>query len=793
VKTPLGGARGAAAAFGLLATGAPLLQMDHTLPTGRAVLAFGAVALLMAEITQVYLRGRASWLGIIVVGPLLIAAGQGLAVPLAASAFALAAIAAHSMYGSRRMVAVCVLDIVASLVSLAMLERLIDGSAMPPTEMIAPALVVTMFAGFMRAFYSALQRQADAGDREALLARTSRTLLGVTDREQAYSIVRQAAAALCELTAGLGLLQVRSQGEHAVVEHCFGLTESLVGLRLPTPAVLPGTDGHVLTRLDPDSVAELGAAVRGRQVFGMRLGADPELILLLTCTNRVPQEIFGVLHTLTAELALVEANCRSHAELFTLAHHDSLTTIANRASFFSRLTSVVDGAVGVEARVGLLVVDLDDFKTVNDTLGHGAGDRVLIEVANRMTELAGKFGTAARFGGDEFALLLTEVDDPGEVDRIAERLRDSLLDPIPWITGSIRVGASIGVTSGAQGATAGDLMRCADIAMYSAKALGKNRVVRFSDDQHGSIAHLRVLEEHLLYAIERDEIVLHYQPQVVLITGRCLGVEVLARWQHPTLGLLSPSVFIPLAERVGQIAELGEYILVTACQEVMRWPEPAVGLPLRLSVNVSARQLTGGGFARIVADALRVSGMAAERLTLEFTETDLIADRALVAPLAALRALGVRLALDDFGAGFASLANVRALAVRQLKIDRRLLGGDDPATHDDLVLMIMAVSQLLNLETVAEAVETAEHADWARSCGMELAQGNVFCPPAPASEVVAWLADTDWGRSTGRGAHSLRVVASPRFGAASSPLGRLAVPAGQPPGCPGALPAGPGP
>ena len=333
---------------------------------------------------------------------------------------------------------------------------------------------------------------------------------------------------------------------------------------------------------------------------------------------------------------------------------------------------------------------------------------------------------AARFGGDEFALLLTGLDRPDHADEVADRLR------------RVTVTASIGLAGATPKLTAGDLMRCADIAMYSAKAKGKNRVERFTESGHGEIAQLRLLEEHLAHAVERGEIVLHYQPHIDLRTGRCAGAEALARWQHPNLGLLPPGTFIPLAERTGHVA-LGNHVLASACRQMADWSGRPGADGLRLAVNVAPRQLDDPRFADTVVAVLEDSGLPAPQLTLEITESELIDERNARVQLQRVADAGVRIAIDDFDTGYASLASLRSFPVHQLKIDRSFLAQGDELRADEMFRLVISVGEILDLEIVAEGVETEQQAEVVRHAGVPLAQGYLFARPMPAAEVPSWL------------------------------------------------------
>jgi diguanylate cyclase (GGDEF)-like protein len=622
--------------------------------------------------------------------------------------------------------------------------QLTQVSRQPNSAMILGMLPQLAAMGLLlRGLYALLTRLERAAARETLLARTGSRLLGRTDTEEVRAIVREAGATLWSQLPGVGMLVLRPDGDRVVVEGSFGFTEDVQGAVLPA-ACLEGLDPR-----DNVTVAGLGARsaafdqlVGGRRQWRAAGLATPDVdrILLAGGTQRIPDEVFEAARTLTMQWSLAEANCGAHTELAHRAHHDQLTALPNRALFFQRLTVAVDAAKSGGDEISLLIVDLDDFKQVNDTYGHTAGDELLREVAERLIEVGGETAMPARFGGDEFALVLIGSRDA--TDRTADQLRERLLEPFRLTRATVSVGASIGVATATRTLTAGDLMRCADIAMYSAKAKGKNRVERFTAANHGEIAQVRLLEEHLAQAVERDEIVLHYQPQIDLSTGLCIGVEALVRWRHPALGLLSPARFIPMAEQTGQIIGLGEHVLRTACQQMARWMElPAAGA-LRVAVNVAPRQLVDPGFARKVRAALRDSGLPAPRLVLELTESELIDQQVAREQLRAVAELGIRIAIDDFGTGYASLASLRSFPVHQLKIDRSFLVGGEDADADAMFRLVISVGQILELETIVEGVETPAQEALLRGAGVALAQGYRFAWPMPAEDLPDWLAGT---------------------------------------------------
>jgi diguanylate cyclase (GGDEF)-like protein len=611
------------------------------------------------------------------------------------------------------------------------------------TGAIAVGAVCLLVAFLIALVYMAVTGQERAAAREALLARNSRKLLGLSDPEEVRFVTGETAGALVAATPGLGLMFLRREGGHLVVEAAYGLPRVAQGDLLPIGALarLDPDDTGTMHRLEGDT-DDIDALVTERRHWrGCGIGSqDAERFVLVGAGRWTPNDAYDAVRTLVAQRAIAEAGCTNQILTAHAPATDELAGLPGRAVFFHRVTSALSSAGVHESAVALLIVDLDDFKLVNDSLGQTAGDEVLSEVAARIVELAAEHdGIAARFGGDEFAVLVTGLDGRSEAIGVAERLCDDLRAPIRTSMGGTSLSASIGLAVAGSGLTPADLIRCADIAMYSAKARGKNRVEEYTEERYGGIAQVRVLEEHLAKAVGGREIVVHYQPMIDLKTGRCVGMEALARWQHPTLGLLKPASFIPLAERGGYAVELGASVLQAACRQTMSWSELPGGDGLRIAVNVAGGQLVSPGFVQTVVDQLIESGLPASRLTLELTESEVLYDPTAQAQMSALAEMGVRIALDDFGAGFASLANLHAVPVYQLKIDRGLLARRDEAGADAMVNLIMSVSDYLGLETVAEQVETVEHAEWARRIGIRLAHGHLFAAPMPAEEFAAWL------------------------------------------------------
>jgi diguanylate cyclase (GGDEF)-like protein len=434
---------------------------------------------------------------------------------------------------------------------------------------------------------------------------------------------------------------------------------------------------------------------------------------------------------------------RARAALAHRATHDPLTGLPNRRAFVEEVERELDRRrrdPGAAGHVAVLFVDVDDFKLVNDSLGHGAGDRLLEAVADRLTAALRPQDVVARFGGDEFTVLVADVAGEEAALVVAERLAAALVPPIDLDGESRFVTASVGLTvAGGRDGGADQLLQDADAAMYRAKQLGKARCEAFDDSLREAAMRRLALESGLREALARDELRLVYQPQVRLPDGAISGVEALIRWRHPALGTISPAEFVPMAERLGLIEDIGDWVVRTACAEAMRWDRPDV----EVAVNVSPRQLASEGFADTVRDALRTSGLAAHRLCLEVTETALLADVAAAqAMLSRLRALGVLLAVDDFGVGHASLRHLRELLpVDAVKIDKSFVDGLTAEREDAaIVSAVVRLAEGLGLDCVAEGVEHAEQAQALAEMGCSNAQGYFFAKPMAPEALAALLA-----------------------------------------------------
>ena len=428
------------------------------------------------------------------------------------------------------------------------------------------------------------------------------------------------------------------------------------------------------------------------------------------------------------------------------ALHDSLTGLANRTMFTQQTATALRAASPHAASVGALFIDLDDFKTVNDSLGHAVGDQLLQEVAHRLITNLSSADLAARLGGDEFAILVVDADGERGALEVADQVLGLVAEPFTILGREIRVTCSIGIAlATADDADAEVLLRSADVAMYLAKERGKNRAAMFEDHLHTSVFERLELKADLVRAIEDGQLRCHYQPIVSLQTGRISGVEALVRWDHPVKGRLKPDAFIPLAEDTGLIVPLGGWVLREACKQLRAWQLTLPpGSSLTISVNLSVRQLAHEHIIRDVREAIEDAQLDPSTLTLEITETTLMHDTEVTRHrLAQLRELGVSLAVDDFGTGYSSLQYVQRFPIDIIKIDRSFVTGLGTNPGDGAVVQSMIeLAQRLGVHTVAEGIDRPEQVTLLQSLGADLGQGYLFSEPVTADQIDALLASS---------------------------------------------------
>ena len=563
--------------------------------------------------------------------------------------------------------------------------------------------------------------------------REARLVEGLAARERHMRALVAGSSDVITLCDSTGLVRYQSAAATTV----FGLTtDDVVGRRVSDLA--HPEDGH---RLLSALVAARAVDEHAREpvVWQLRDTGRGRRYMETMISDRLddPDVRALVLHTreITEHLSL-------QAQLSHRAFHDDLTGLPNRALLRDRmhqaLARLMEGAPAGDARIGVLLVDLDGFKAVNDSLGPDDGDTLLVEIAERLTRLVRVGDTLARLGGDEFVLLLESIDGPDRSVRIAERILEEMSRPVLVGGRTVTVSASIGVTVGTSGTTRSDLLRDADLAMRAAKARGGGCVVSFEPGMRsGATRHDLRLE--LGEAITRGDLVLHYQPVVDLDTGTMGSAEALVRWNHPTRGLLPPAEFIPVAEESGLIADLGGWVLGEAVRQAVAWD--AEGTSVNIAVNLSVRQLRTGLAAK-VAEVLENVGLTPDRLVLELTESMLIDDtHDGLTELTELRRMGVHLAIDDFGTGYSSLAYLGRLPIDLVKIDRSFVAGLGTGNeYNALTKGILTLGEEFGLTVIAEGIEREDQLSTLRELGCRWGQGYLFAAPAPAAELIGYRA-----------------------------------------------------
>ena len=577
--------------------------------------------------------------------------------------------------------------------------------------------------GALAATFNAMAEAIDAQQRQLM-----EQLFG---RARLAAIVESSDQAILGLTPDLVITSWNPGAERLygyTAEEAVGRT---VDLLLP-PQRVPGSSSlHRVAAGERFSGYETEARAKDGRIIPISVAASP-----IVDGDGTVVGISSIAEDISERKALEE---RLHHQAF----HDPLTNLANRALLKDRLEHALARQARSGGLLGVVLLDLDDFKSINDSLGHRAGDELLVSVADRLRRCVREADTLARLGGDEFAILLEDLHDPHEAVVVAERIAAELSSRFTYEGQGFPVSASVGISLAEAGlANLDDVIRDADVAMYLTKSTAKGGFTLFEPGMHLAVKQRLQLKADLAKAMGTDELSLHYQPIVDLPSGEIVGVEALARWQHPELGMVPPNEFIPVAEESGLIVPLGLWVLETACREVTGWQETGDASPsLRVSVNVSGRQLEDPRFVDHVGHVLETSGFDPARLVLEITETVLVskADES-VEQLRQLKRLGVQLAIDDFGTGYSSLSSLQQLPVDILKVDRsfvaRLDGDDEQAV---VARAILGLGRTLQLETVAEGVESLNQADELRRLECDMAQGYYFARPADAKRVAALL------------------------------------------------------
>lgn len=422
-----------------------------------------------------------------------------------------------------------------------------------------------------------------------------------------------------------------------------------------------------------------------------------------------------------------------------LAHHDALTGLANRYSFESRLEQALLTAQRERTMLAVLFIDLDRFKTINDTMGHPVGDRLLQEVARRLQACVRASDIVARLGGDEFVVVLSHIGATADAAAIAEKILGSLAMSFEIDGNALYSAASIGISIfPTDGGDSTSLMKNADTALYYAKERGRNNFQFFTQAMNVAAAERLTIERELRAALQSRQFEVHYQPKVMAKSGQVCGVEALVRWRHPQLGLVPPDKFIPIAEETGQIEPIGNWVLEEACRQLTVWRIAGLN-HLRMAVNLSARQLRSGSLVSYVRELIERHGLEEGDLELEITESVAMAEpKAAIALLHELRALGVGLAIDDFGTGYSSLAYLKRLPIQTIKLDRTFVRDIETDPNDAAIcLATLALAKSLGLQVVAEGVENKAQRHFLTSRGCDVLQGYLFGKPAPAGEWTA--------------------------------------------------------
>ncbi|ASD22879.1 hypothetical protein B7495_12895 [Cryobacterium sp. LW097] len=663
-------------------------------------------------------------------------------VPLAAAPVFFAAAWLRTLYGTSWRSAIRGALYTVAVLTITVLWPLTPGHPTAPdmarqAATISIMLLIILVAEQLR---TVLQANDWAIERDKALTETGSRLLGMTDANAIRLLSWTTAGELGATTPGLRVVKVVRHEELLLVGAHTG------DFIVPPPTSFPG---DVLRTIGTNGDAQIMRTGPLDDAAGLPLlwecvsltEQEEDAWLLVGAPKRIPEGTILSVRSLVNQVNLALRNSRSHHQLTAQAQHDTLTGLDNRLSFTSQLGALLARTDTTEG-LHVLFLDLDDFKDVNDHMGHRAGDAVLTEVAERLRNCTRPQDICSRLGGDEFAVVLTGTTIAA-AKAIAQRMVGSLAAPIIVDGRPCRVGASVGVATAAPGANLDELVHQADVAMYAAKAHGKGQVQLFQPGLLQNESALVSFERQLGRAAGGGQLEVHYQPIVSLPELHCTGAEALVRWRHPERGMLMPCDFIPLAETSGAILGIGAFVLRRSCTDAVTWPEVRPGVPMTVNVNISARELESDHFVDSVLWCLADSGLPAQRLVLELTETVVLESIAAVDRLKALAAHGIRVAIDDFGTGYSSLATLRSLPISVVKLDASFVSGALSNSVDRTVVeAIVQMSAKLGIDTIAEGVERLDQQELLAQIGTDAVQGHLYCSAVPLAELREWLART---------------------------------------------------
>jgi diguanylate cyclase (GGDEF)-like protein len=587
----------------------------------------------------------------------------------------------------------------------------------------------------------------------AALDETAIALMNRHEPEELLETIISRAAALLGTPHGFIYL-LEPDGLSLVVRHGIGLFDEFLGYRMPVDSGVSGLvyrEGKPVAVDDYDSwtqrAGDMPADVFGA-VVGVPLTSGGRVVGVIGLASGSIDRTFGPREIAAlSRFAQLASIALDNAHLFAAAErgalYDPITGLPNRELLTDRVAhSLVWTREDASEPIALILLDLDRFKVINESLGHAVGDSLLVAVGERLQRCLRPGDTVARFGGDEFGIILDGIGGVDEARRTADRILAELREPFDLGNRDWYVNVSLGIAMAWPGrATPGDAFREAEVALVRAKASPGARYVLFEPEMSAATLERVELENDLRHALDRDELRLHYQPIVDLATDRIVGLEALVRWEHPTRGLIPPLSFIPMAEETGLIVTIGRWVLETACRQARRWLDEMPDSPIVMSVNLSARQFGQPTLVDEIRETLRTTGLPANRLELEITESVLLAEgEDTTSALRAIRDLGVRLVLDDFGTGYSSLSYLRRMPLDTIKIDRSFVAGiDDDNSNLPIVKAVIALAHALGIDVVAEGIETAGQRALLRELVCDRGQGYYYARPQPPAALAALL------------------------------------------------------